>query len=140
MQSPFSRKETITFDKSAALSIAQVVDNLRNTAVLLAYDTASTANPMPQKHKGQTFSGIVPNGTYALLSSNTVMAVAPDSNRIPFCIYSADSFSNRIFRIFNFIQYTIKFLQCAIKCAENCRKSPIFYKIFYSIPCEEEPE
>lgn len=92
MQGPFSRKETITFDKSAALSIAQVVDNLRNTAVLLAYDTASTINPMPQKHKGQTFSGIVPNGTYALLSSNTVMAVAPDSNRILFSFTQSQLF------------------------------------------------
>lgn len=35
----------------------------------------------------------------APLSSNTVMAVVPDSNRIPFYIYSANNFSNRIFYI-----------------------------------------
>ena len=32
------------------------------------------------------------------ISSNTVMAVAPDSNRISFLIYSANNFSNRIFK------------------------------------------
>lgn len=39
----------------------------------------------------------VPNGNMLFISSNTVMAVVPDSNRIPFYIYSADNFSNRIF-------------------------------------------
>lgn len=42
-------------------------------------------------------------GSHALISSNTVMAVVPDSNRIPFYIYSVDNFSNRIF------QYRIQF-------------------------------
>ena len=33
------------------------------------------------------------------ISSNTVMAVVPDSNRIPFYIYSVYNVSNRIFHI-----------------------------------------
>ncbi len=35
----------------------------------------------------------------ALRSSNTGMAVVPDSNRMSFCIYSAYNFSNRILDI-----------------------------------------
>ena len=38
-------------------------------------------------------------GCTAPILSNTVMAVVPDSNRIPFYIYSANNFSNRIFYI-----------------------------------------
>lgn len=42
--------------------------------------------------------GIVfPRTFRAFISSNTVMAVVPDSNRISFYIYSVNNFSNRIF-------------------------------------------
>ena len=51
------------------------------------------------------------NGLCVSIQSNTVMAVVPDSNRIPFFIYSANNFSNRIFlyRILflNIISYLI---------------------------------
>ena len=68
----------------------QIVLNLNDTAGILTYDDAVSRERAP-------FSGLSPNGLRALLWSNTVMAVVPDSNRIPFFIYSANNFSNRIF-------------------------------------------
>ena len=52
------------------------------------------------------------------------MAVVPDSNRIPFCIYSADSLSNRIF------SYRIRFFVIIAPCpAFFNRKKRIASKI-----------
>ena len=48
-----------------------------------------------------------PNGINAHILSNTVMAVVPDSNRIPFYIYSANNFSNRIFSYHIFFSYIV---------------------------------
>ena len=44
------------------------------------------------------------------LLSNTVMAVVQDSNLIPFFIYSANNFSNRIFLYRYFISFIIPYL------------------------------
>lgn len=50
------------------------------------------------------------------ISSNTVMAVVPDSNRIPFYIYSVNNFSNRIFvSIFDFTFFIIPLLGRFVK-------------------------
>ncbi len=55
-------------------------------------------NDVKKHRKRAAFSGVKsPNDTMLFISSNTVMAVVPDSNRIPFYIYSANNFSNRIF-------------------------------------------
>ena len=51
------------------------------------------------------------------ISSNTGMAVVPDLNRISFCIYSVNNFSNRIFYInIDFGMYCTKF-------SESCQDS-----------------
>ena len=68
---------------------------------------------LPGNHPSQS-AGIATqhfNGLCVPIQSNTVMAVVPDSNRIPFFIYSVNNFSNRIFlyRILflNIISYMI---------------------------------
>ena len=67
-----------------------------NTAGILTYDKADKISAK------ERLLGISPMAVL-FISSNTVMAVVPDSNRIPFYIYSVNNFSNRIFlSIFDF--------------------------------------
>lgn len=57
----------------------------------------SGKNSFPQKEQPSQKAQNDPMALLLFISSNTVMAVVPDSNRIPFYIYSANNFSNRIF-------------------------------------------
>lgn len=78
----------------------------------------------PQK---SAFSGKHPMAVL-FISSNTVMAVVPDSNRIPFCIYSVNNFSNRIFlSIFDFTNFIILLLGRFVK------RKQMFYHVFFDI-------
>ncbi len=77
---------------------------------------------------------------FVLFISNTVMAVVPDSNRIPSYIYSANNFSNRIFhKILSYLQYIIQILHfqyikfniTEIKCRQQI--SVVFHCVCFSI-------
>jgi len=65
-----------------------------NTAGILTYGSAFLLRARA------TFSGISPQWFFALPRPNTVMAVVPDSDRIPFCIRRRHAPGNRISTIF----------------------------------------
>ena len=81
--------------KSVALFSPKFVLNPNDMAGLLTYDMITYT-----VIQGFTFSEHYVPMAYKSSPSNTVMAVVPDSNRIPFCFYSANNFSNRIFYIY----------------------------------------
>ena len=62
-------------------------------------------------------------------SSNTVMAVVPDSNRIPFYIYSVNNFSNRIFlSIFDF--YKFYYTTFGKICQEKAKRFTLYFSTY----------